>query len=338
MGFTLYYSDKYNEIIFPIEYMNLPIRIERVTNKEEVFELNNENESFKGIREILNQIILLCKKVDPHDLGLINKDVIHEIDSLFNSNIQKIIKNILKRNEEVIIESGPKVGLNLISCYNNKQPTLTDIYIFTKMFKHLRNGGKIDSESKKWFENFQDEISKNLRIEPIGVIDFHYFDIRVGRIDSVYPVEDRDFLYVENVMADKRREICSGLRTHCEPSDLCGKQFLFLINLKPKKMGKNNKSEGMILCAKYNDIIEPIEVQNKKEFTGKRVTIENQGYQIIPNFEYPILDLSSSKSENAKESLKHFKIIDYVLYFDNRKLLINNEEIRTKKIKNGIVS
>ncbi|KAF7699564.1 Tyrosine--tRNA ligase, cytoplasmic [Cucumispora dikerogammari] len=336
MSFTLYCSEKYNDLSFPIEYMNLPIRIEYTKGDEDVFKLENDNESFNGIKSVLNQIILICKKVDPHDLRLINNDVVNEIVAIKDTSIIKIMKQVLKGNP--VSESSGQIGLNINYCYNNTHPTLTDIYIFTKIFKILRNGGRIEADHKKWFDTFQDEITKNLRIEPINSIDFHYFKIVVGRIDSVYPVQDRDTLYVESVMADRRREICSGLRGYCSETDLCGKQFLFLINLKTKKMGANNISEGMILCAVDGDVFEPLEVPNKKELTGKNLTIENPGYQIIPNFEYPILDLGSKRFANAKASFAEFRIVDHVLYFKERKVLLNNEEIKTKRIKNGLIT
>lgn len=341
MSMKLSYSKEYSDLVFPLDYMNLPIIFEFIEDKKDIFFLQTESGDFSGIKEVFNFIISLCKENDPHDLNLINENVVKEIFLIKDSNPKKIVEKMVKK-EQKIEEDTPNVGISINKTYGCKQPTLTDVFLFSKMFQILRNGAKLgEGDAKKWFFNFQDEIEKNLKIEAIKAIDFHYFDIRAGRIDSVDDIPGKDDLYVEAVQADKKRQICSGLRKNFTKGELVGKHFLFMINLKPKKYkteGGAYVSEGMILCAvdEKSDILEPIEVPNH---TGKQVTIESPGYQISPRFEYSLLDLGSKKTfKNQIDSLKEFHIKNYTLYFENRKCLLNGEEIKTKKIENGTVS
>jgi methionine--tRNA ligase beta chain len=80
--------------------------------------------------------------------------------------------------------------------------------------------------------------------------DFSKLDLRVGEIIECVRKEESDKLLRLTVdFGDEgKRNILSGLYPYYDPEDLKGKQFIFIVNLEPRKfMGE--ESQGMILCA-----------------------------------------------------------------------------------------
>jgi tRNA-binding protein len=89
--------------------------------------------------------------------------------------------------------------------------------------------------------------------------ELNRLDIRVGTIERVEDVQKSDKLVrlVVN-FGDHRRNILAGIKGEREnPSEIEGRQALFVINLAPKKiMGET--SEGMLLDIGYADGIVPV--------------------------------------------------------------------------------
>ena len=80
--------------------------------------------------------------------------------------------------------------------------------------------------------------------------DFSKLDLRVGEVIECVRKEGADKLLRLTVDfgTDGKRNILSSLYPNFKPEDLQGKQFVFIINLEPRKfMGE--ESQGMILCA-----------------------------------------------------------------------------------------
>lgn len=81
--------------------------------------------------------------------------------------------------------------------------------------------------------------------------DFDKIDIRIGRImTATAPEWSNKLLRFEVDFGAElgKRIIFSGIRKWYAPEDFVGKQFSFLINLEPKKMGEE-ESQGMMLMA-----------------------------------------------------------------------------------------
>lgn len=92
-------------------------------------------------------------------------------------------------------------------------------------------------------------------------IDFDAFaavDIRVGTIERVEDVPGSDKLVRLTVnFGDHTRRILSGLKKErANPQELAGRQTLFVVNLKPRKMA-GELSEGMLLDLGYADGLVP---------------------------------------------------------------------------------
>jgi len=89
--------------------------------------------------------------------------------------------------------------------------------------------------------------------------DFAKIDIRVGTIKRVEDVQGADKLVRLIVdIGDGRRTILAGIKQEREdPTELEGKQALFVVNLEPRKM-MGELSEGMLFDIGYADGITPV--------------------------------------------------------------------------------
>lgn len=86
----------------------------------------------------------------------------------------------------------------------------------------------------------------------ISIDDFAKIDARVGTIVDCTEVEGSGKLLKEIVDFGEgigKRQILSGLRKWYNPSDLVGKQGIFVINLPTRLMMNKFESQGMILVA-----------------------------------------------------------------------------------------
>lgn len=89
------------------------------------------------------------------------------------------------------------------------------------------------------------------------IVQFETFaalDIRVGKVLSCEPIEKSEKLYRLKVDfgEEGERTILSGIQKFYTPEELIGNQFVFAINLEPRKM-MGEESQGMILAAEGED-------------------------------------------------------------------------------------
>jgi tRNA-binding protein len=84
-------------------------------------------------------------------------------------------------------------------------------------------------------------------------------DVRVGTIESVSAIEGADRLVKMTVnFGDHKRTIVAGLKQERkDPTEIQGKQALFVVNLPPRKM-RGIVSEGMLFDIGYADGITPV--------------------------------------------------------------------------------
>lgn len=92
----------------------------------------------------------------------------------------------------------------------------------------------------------------------IDFADLDRIDVRVGTIVSVEDVAGSDKLLKLLVdFGDHQRTILAGMKQEREnPQEVVGKQALFVVNLKPRKM-MGQTSEGMLFDIGYADGIAP---------------------------------------------------------------------------------
>ena len=91
---------------------------------------------------------------------------------------------------------------------------------------------------------------------PLSALDA--LDIRIGRIEAVEDVVKSDKLVRLQVnFGDHRRTILAGMKKErADPSEIVGRQALFVVNLTPRKM-MGEVSEGMLLDIGFADGLIP---------------------------------------------------------------------------------
>lgn len=96
----------------------------------------------------------------------------------------------------------------------------------------------------------------------ISYDDFAKLDIRVGGIERVEEVQGSDKLVRLIVdFGDHKRTILVGMKQErADPTEIVGKQALFVVNLEPRKM-MGELSEGMVFDIGYADHITPVLAQ-----------------------------------------------------------------------------
>ena len=102
--------------------------------------------------------------------------------------------------------------------------------------------------------NKEDEKKKDKKEEKKEVHLMSKVDIRVGKIVNIFPNEQGDKLYNEEIDIGNGeiRKIGSGLREFVKIEDLKDSLVVVICNLRPKNL-KGWKSHGMILCAETKD-------------------------------------------------------------------------------------
>ena len=92
----------------------------------------------------------------------------------------------------------------------------------------------------------------------ITLADLEKIDIRVGTIIAVEEVVGSDKLVKLIVdFGDRQRTILSGMKQEREnPTEIAGKQALFVVNLPPRKM-MGEVSEGMLFDIGFADGLKP---------------------------------------------------------------------------------
>src|SRR5690348_10025761 len=92
---------------------------------------------------------------------------------------------------------------------------------------------------------------------PLSVLD--QVDIRVGTITAMADVPNTDKLMQLIVdFGDHQRTIVAGIKQErSDPTEIIGKQALFVVNLEPRKM-KGVLSEGMLFDIGYADAVTPV--------------------------------------------------------------------------------
>ena len=93
----------------------------------------------------------------------------------------------------------------------------------------------------------------------ISFKEFQKVDIRVGTIENIDHIEQADKLVKLRVnFGDHYRSILAGIKTErANTEEIIGRQALFVVNLKPRKM-MGEVSEGMLFDLGYADDITPV--------------------------------------------------------------------------------
>ena len=107
--------------------------------------------------------------------------------------------------------------------------------------------------------------------------DFAKLDLRVGEVLNCVAKEGSEKLLRLTVDFGKEgtRNILSGIAQWYKPEELIGKQFIFVLNLAPRRM-MGEDSEGMILAADGEHGPEPAEGPSPEPAEGKPLPLTTE--------------------------------------------------------------
>ena len=93
----------------------------------------------------------------------------------------------------------------------------------------------------------------------VTIEDLQKLDIRIGTIETVDDVEGSTKLVKLTVnFGDHIRTILAGMKQEREdPSEIAGRQALFVVNLPPRKM-VGQESQGMLFDLGFEDGVTPV--------------------------------------------------------------------------------
>lgn len=153
------------------------------------------------------------------------------------------------------------------------------------------------------------------------------FEIRVGRILKIWDHPNSAACYIEEVDVGKKIRVVSRLRRVVDKDFLLNKTFVFIVNLKETEID-GEKYEGMIMCAKGDNIVRPINAPVDKP--GELLYIgANKG------------KLNHEKVERGTDDFNNemnkFTIEDYKLLFEGTDVLCDGKNVASDAVKNGVV-
>lgn len=100
---------------------------------------------------------------------------------------------------------------------------------------------------------------KKQKKNPPAVDHVGRLDLRIGTVVEAVKAPDADTLYLTKVdIGGEFRSIVAGFAKFVTVEELLGKNVVVLCNIKASKL-RGHLSEGMIMCAKIADILEPLE-------------------------------------------------------------------------------
>lgn len=115
---------------------------------------------------------------------------------------------------------------------------------------------------------------KKPKKNPPAVEHVGRLDMRVGRIVEVQKAPDADTLFLTKIdIGGDIRSIVAGLAKFIPEDNLLNQNVVVLCNIKPSKL-RGHLSEGMIMCAKFGDVMEPLTPPSNAE-PGDLVYCEN---------------------------------------------------------------
>jgi EMAP domain len=103
-------------------------------------------------------------------------------------------------------------------------------------------------------------------VDLVSISDFQKLDIRIGTVVKAEVPEWSHWvmkLIVDFGEEIGERTIFAGIMTHYKPEEIEGKQFPFVVNMEPKKIGpEGDYSQGMMMAADL--ILDPTKPEEGK--------------------------------------------------------------------------
>lgn len=158
---------------------------------------------------------------------------------------------VMPQKMEQLMES---LGVELDLKKNNIEPLAHDNWNKTFMFKKIENLFVKPAQVSNDITVPAKQEATPVIDESITIDEFAKVNLMVGTIEECQEIEQSDKLYKMQVNfgALGIRQILSGVRKHFKIEDLKGKQAVFVVNLKPRKM-LGLESQGMMLTVENAD-------------------------------------------------------------------------------------
>ncbi|KRH93227.1 methionine-tRNA synthetase, beta subunit [Pseudoloma neurophilia] len=323
----LTYTKDTEDVVFAISYLTLPI--EFVPGSE--FSLKVQEEEYFGVQRVFNELIELCK-CDPHDLSLLNEDVVKEIMRIRHSLPSRELRKLLLKKPDEMKEDEPS-NTPLNNYLIDERLTMADIVLFAMVYKSIKEGAKYTVVEKNWFDQLQKHLSNTMEFKELEMIDFEMMDIRIGKITEIrkHPKADKLFIEQVDIGQPQKLQILSGLVGHYKLEELKDQYCLFMISLKKQKF-QGEISQGMILCAATKTEFEVLKAPI--EITGEKLYLEGSKRPVIRTFNVPKLD---GKKDEFADIFKYLTVKDNKLQFMDKTVLVGGKPIITTRIKDGDV-
>lgn len=322
----LYYTEKEEDLIFAISYLTLSI--EAIISTK--FVLKIQDKEFVGVENVLRELIELCK-CDPHDLCLLNEEILREIIRIRNFSPSKILKTLLNKKSENKEENLPS-NIPLNYYLKNNRLSMADLVLFARAYKARKENTHFSLLEVNWFNEFQSQLQQLMEFKELDMTDFECFDIRVGKIIKIEKHPELQKLFIEQVeIGNQNIQVVSGLAEKYSMNELLDKYFLFMINLKKIKF-RGVVSQGMILCASSNNEIEVLKAPSN--ISGEKLYLTGEKKPVIRTFNVPKIQTKDSIFIDVMEKLK---IRGNKLTFKEKAVLVDGKEIECS-FENGNVS
>ncbi|KAF7684544.1 Tyrosine--tRNA ligase, cytoplasmic [Astathelohania contejeani] len=325
----LIYGPDFEDIAFAIKYLNYKMNYS-LSSTEIMLVLDSGTAI--GLKNVLHSIIDLCR-CDPHDFDIINPEIVDKIIEMREVEPHQYLKQLLARpDDDKEFDASMPSNIDIHHYVNQKNATLADLVLFARIYKLVREGKKLESTEREWFECFQREMARKMEFEHIADPDFALLEIRAGKIISIDDHPNADSLYVETVDIGTKIQVVSGLRGKVNKEDLLDKIFLFIVNMKPSKL-RGIVSEGMILCVKDDQgNVEPIGVP-MNAMPGYKLVLLDEKIQITSCYDKPKI---SATNERFKCAMNAFMVENNKLLFNGRPLGFGLEPVVTKTEKGNV--
>lgn len=122
-----------------------------------------------------------------------------------------------------------------------------------KMQEANKAEAKQSKDDKKQEEKKEKKQEKEKKMEMITFDQFEQVKMRIGKIIDCKVHPDADKLLVETIdFGDETRTAVSGIKDWISPEDMIGKQFVFVVNMPPRKI-RGIESQAMILTAEAEE-------------------------------------------------------------------------------------
>ncbi|ORD94310.1 SYM [Enterospora canceri] len=252
-----------------------------------------------------------------------------EMKCIRSSKTELVISGIPYTGAEFYTKLIETLGLNTtVNAFRNSITRITTKPIDCKFMKAINYYNVLrDAIENGTLKNYEYVVNENpsTRMTP----EFYLLEVCAGRISEIEEVTGMDTIYREVVeFGEEKKVICSGLRKEYKMGDLLKKTFLFVTNLKAAKFG-TEKSEGMICCGAEDGRIEAIGVDESK--TGMRIGLEGEQEY----FGGVKRSQVSMKKEKYGKVLEMYRVVEGELHFGDRRVLLGNEPVRLKSVRNG---